>query len=224
MTTSDQSPRRSQTVPALVLIGLGVFFLLAQIINLGGLISFGWPLFVLLPGAAFLYAAFSGGKKAAGLAVPGSVVTGTGLLLLFQSITGHWESWAYAWTLYPVFVGLALRFIGERTGNEGALRTGQGMARWGAGAFLVIGAIFELLIFRSGGILGTVGVPLLMMGMGLYMLSSRRTSAPAKRKLIPERLSDSELEQDLEKRKNETGMPMTGQRLEKAIDAALREE
>lgn len=224
MTTSDQSPRRSQTVPALALIGLGVFFLLAQVINLGGLLAFGWPLFVLLPGAAFLYAAFNGGRKAAGLAVPGSIITGTGLLLLFQNITGHWESWAYAWTLYPVFIGLALRFIGERTDHEGTFRTGQGMARWGAGAFLAIGAIFELLIFRSGGILGTVGVPLLMMGMGLYMLSSRRTSAPAKRKYIPARLSDSELEQDLEKRKRETGEPLSGERLEKAINAALRDE
>jgi hypothetical protein len=123
-----------------------------------------------------------------------------------------------------VFVGLALRFIGERTENEGTLRTGQGMARWGAGAFLVIGAIFELLIFRSGGILGTVGVPLLLMALGLYMLGGRGKRQPAKRKFIPERLSESELERDLEKRKHDTGVPMTGKRLEQAIDAALKEE
>jgi hypothetical protein len=223
MTTSEHN-RRSQTVPALVLIGLGIFFLLAQIINLGGILALGWPLLVLLPGAAFLYAAFNGGKNAAGLAVPGSIVTGTGLLLLFQNLTGHWESWAYAWTLYPVFVGLALRFIGERTGSENTLRTGQGMTRWGAGAFLIIGAIFELLIFRSGGILGTVGVPLAMVGLGIYLLGQRGKREPAKRKFIPERLSDSELERDLEKRKQETGQSMTGERLEKAIDMALREE
>jgi hypothetical protein len=224
MTTSDQSPRNSRTGPALLLIGLGIFFLLAQVINLGSIMSVGWPFFVILPGLAFLYTAFNGGKKAAGFAVPGSVITGTGLLLLFQNLTGHWESWAYAWTLYSLFVGLAINFIGERTGKDDARRVGQGLVRGGGIAFLILGTIFELLIFRSGGALSAVGVPLLMMGLGVYLLGGRKRSEPAKRKFIPARLSEDELESDMEKRKQETGVPMSGKRLEQAIDAALKEE
>src|SRR5687767_10207750 len=94
---------RGRTITAVGLIGLGILFLLGQVFGFS-LFSVLWPFFVILPGAAFLYGAFTGGKNAAGLAVPGSVITGTGLILLYQSLTNHWESWAYAWTLYPVFV------------------------------------------------------------------------------------------------------------------------
>src|SRR5215813_518898 len=112
------SRERGRAIGAVTLIGLGLLFLLGQILNVS-IFSFLWPFFVIIPGAAFLYFAITGGKNTAGLAVPGTVVTGTGLILLYQSLTNHWESWAYAWTLYPVFVGLALTFMGRRMGDSG---------------------------------------------------------------------------------------------------------
>jgi hypothetical protein len=160
---------RGRAIAAISLIGLGGLFLLDQLFNIS-IFSILWPFFVIVPGAAFLYFALTGGKNTVGLSVPGSVVTGTGLILLYQSLTGHWESWAYAWTLYPVFVGLALTFMGNRTGDQNVHNTGRGLVRWGGVAFIVAAALFELLIFNGGGFLGSLALPILLVGLGAWML------------------------------------------------------
>src|SRR5438552_19018391 len=100
--------REGRPVIAIGLIGIGVLVFLGQLTGFGGMFSTFCPLFVAIPGLAFLYFAYTGDRKVAGLAVPGTVITGTGLILFYQNITGHWQSWAYVWTLYPLFVGLAL--------------------------------------------------------------------------------------------------------------------
>ncbi len=99
-----------RSAAAMAIIGVGVFLLLAQFgvfsFNLMGLL---WPFFIIIPGLAFLYPAWKGGPDTAPLAIPGAIITGTGALLLLQSVTGRWESWAYVWTLYPVFLALPHR-------------------------------------------------------------------------------------------------------------------
>jgi len=170
---------RGRAITAVGLIGVGLLFLFGQIFGFS-LISVLWPFFVILPGAAFLYAAFTGGKKMAGLAIPGSVVTGTGLILLFQSITNHWASWAYIWTLYPVFVGLALTFMSNRTGDENTEKVGRGLVRWGGISFLGAAALFELVLFGGGGFLGGLAVPILLMFIGAPMLLNRGVGGKAK--------------------------------------------
>lgn len=163
------SQDRGRSIAAVTLIGAGIFFLLAQIFNFS---IFGalWPLFIILPGLAFLYSAHNGGKASAGLAVPGTVITGTGLILAYQNFTGHWESWAYIWTLYPVFVGLALGFISNRVGDDNLRKVSRGLVRWGGIAFVVAAAIFELLIFGNSGIFGSIGLPVVLIGIGALML------------------------------------------------------
>ncbi|MEZ4669563.1 MAG: hypothetical protein R3E39_16790 [Anaerolineae bacterium] len=161
---------KARPIGALVLIGLGILFLAGQIFDIGGIIGWLWPFFVILPGAAFLYFAYTGGKSQAGLAVPGAVITGTGLILFYQNVTNHWESWAYAWALYPLFVGLALTFMGERTADKGTLKTGQGLVRGGGIAFIVLAALFELVLFGRGGIFGNFAIPLVLIGAGIFML------------------------------------------------------
>ena len=61
-----------------------------------------------------------------------AIVTGTGLILLYQNSTGRWQTWAYIWALYPVFLGLGLMFLGRRTDDEGTRRAGRGFVTWGA--------------------------------------------------------------------------------------------
>lgn len=170
---------RGRSVAAITLIGAGVFFLLAQVFDFSFFGAF-WPLFVLLPGAAFLYFAFTGGKGAAGLAVPGAIITGTGLILTYQNFTGNWESWAYVWTLYPLFVGLALTFMSSRTGDENMSRTGRGLVRWGGVAFVIAAVLFELVIFNDGGVLGSLALPLVLIGIGVFMLFGNRARNKAK--------------------------------------------
>ena len=164
---------------AYILIAVGVLFFLTQTLNINiwGIFGLSWPLFIVLPGLLFLAIAILGDKKVAGFIMPGTIITGTGLLLWVQNTTGHWESWAYAWSLYPVFVGLGLTFLGRRTGNANSEKTGRGLVTWGIVAFLVLFAFFEVLIFGGLAGLGNVLVPLLLIGVGAYLLFGGRSRA-----------------------------------------------
>jgi hypothetical protein len=101
---------------------------------------------------------------------------------MYQNLTGHWESWAYAWLLYPVFLGLALQFIGQRTGEQGTYNTGSGFVRYGGIAFIIAAALFELLIFGGGGFLGGLALPLILIGLGGVLLLRGGTSRSRKTK------------------------------------------
>ncbi|MDX1994887.1 MAG: hypothetical protein SF029_21060 [bacterium] len=211
---------------ATLLIGLGGFFLLTQIFgwSLGTL----WPLFVILPGLPFLYAAFNGGRRESGLIFPGLIITGTGLLLLYQSITGHWESWAYVWAIYPVLVGAGLRFNGTRTDNQSEIRTGRGMMTYGLMALAGLWLLFEVFIFGSlfGGLTGWL-LPLAMLAGGWYLLRSKHDSAPS---ATTTTYKHKNLEvPDMPKRKNEADAEINGAdyispNLRRRIDEALAED
>ncbi len=174
MTQTNQDIGRR--IGAVLLIGLGVLFLLGF-----DIFGFGWPFLVLLPGLAFLYFAFTGDKNAAGLAVPGALVTGTGAILFYQNMTNHWESWAYVWALYPVLLGLALTFLGERTSQAETARAGRGFIRWGAISFVALWALFELVIFSGNRPLGNFLLPAVLIGVGAWMLLRGGRGEKAKR-------------------------------------------
>jgi len=123
-----------------------VVAILALLIFFGGGL---WPLFILLPGMGLIYAAQTGERGASGLIFPGAIIAGTGALLLYQSITGHWASWAYAWTLYPVFVGMAMRFNGDRMGINKEVEVGDGLVKYGLIAFATLALMFEIVIFNG---------------------------------------------------------------------------
>lgn len=172
---------------AFILIGLGVLFLAGQLFNFNvwDIIGFSWPVFVMIPGVVFLALAVTGDRKMAGFAVPGMVITGTGAILWFQNYTNYWESWAYVWTLYPVFVGMALMFMGRRTANEKEFNSGRGLVTYGLAAFLVAAAFFEFLIFRGNSSVVQYLLPLVLIGAGGFMLLRRRSlpeAAAEKRK------------------------------------------
>ena len=168
--------REGRPVLAIGLIALGVLVFMGQLTGFGGMFSTFWPLFVAIPGLAFLYFAYTGDKKTAGLAVPGTVITGTGLILFYQNITGHWQSWAYVWTLYPLFVGLALRFMAQRTGDEGTQKASGVLMRIGAVGFIIGAVVFELMLFNHGGIFGNLALPIVLIAIGGFMLFANKKS------------------------------------------------
>lgn len=201
-----------RSLTATGLIGVGLIVLFAQIFGFS-LMSVIWPLFVAAPGLAFLYFAVTGGKKTVGLAIPGAIVAGTGAILFLQNLTGHWESWAYAWALYPVFLGMALSFMGERTGENNTYRTGQGFVRYGGMGFIGLAAFFELVVFNSGGFLSGLALPAFLIAIGGLMLISRpRLGSSRKRKEI----DDEPLFVGAKLKNND--------RLQQEIDAALAED
>ena len=110
------STRRGTVLLGLALVLLGGLALAGRFLNLD-VLSLGWPIFVLAPGIVLFAAGVAiGGKGGLGLAIPGGIVSMVGLVLTFQSATGLWGTWAYAWALVaPGGVGLALVLYGLLT-------------------------------------------------------------------------------------------------------------
>ncbi len=96
------------------LIVAGAVFLLGSLFgwDLGPSL---WPLFISVPGVLLLLAATL--SPVSTLFIPGSVLTTLGLIFFVQELTGHDESWAYAWALLPAAVGVGLFLHGRRSGN-----------------------------------------------------------------------------------------------------------
>jgi len=173
---------KGRGVAAVILIGVGVISLIAQFTEFS-LIGVLWPGFILLPGLAFLGFAFSGDSKTGGFVVPGLVITTTGLILFYQNITGHWESWAYIWTLYPASVGLSLVILGRTEENREQAKVGRNMLVFSLVGFVVFAAFFELFIFNNtGGEAGRVFLPLMLIIGGIVLLLSSRLSFSGKLK------------------------------------------
>ncbi|MCD4685692.1 MAG: hypothetical protein K8S97_07135 [Anaerolineae bacterium] len=175
---------------AVLLITLGMLPLMGW-----GLI---WPVFVLLPGLGMLAIALYGGRGgAAAMSMPGTFVTGIGALLFVQNLTGYWASWAYAWTLLGVFVGLGFTLMGQRLDAPSLSALGRWFVMCGLGAFAFFGIFFELLIFNTGGAL----LPVLLIAVGLYMLTQDSKSSRALSNFLG--TSEKAKQRPVDKRKHE---------------------
>jgi hypothetical protein len=100
-----ESRARSAIAGGTILILLGVFFLVVRIIP-GFIDNLTWPFIIIGVGVVFLVMAIV--TWTPGLAVPGCIIGGIGGILYWQNLTGHWETWAYAWALIPGFVGVGI--------------------------------------------------------------------------------------------------------------------
>ncbi len=158
--------RRSTLIGGFLLILLGAWFLAVQLVP--GLdawldIDFSWPWFVI--GAGILIFFFGLLVGAPGMAVPACIVAGIGCLLYYQNATGNWESWAYAWTLIPGFIGIGAIIAGLLGENRRkSLRDGLNMVVISAILFLIFGS------FLGGlNLLGDYW-PVLLILLGLWLL------------------------------------------------------
>jgi hypothetical protein len=179
--TSGHSKGAFSSLAGVALVLIGLIFLAQQFFGewLGFLSwSFLWPLFVVIPGLAFFAAMLQGGKGASALAIPGSIITMTGVLLFYQNATGHWQSWAYAWALIaPTGVGFGRIIQGRRSENPFARREGRRLVAIGITLFLVGAIFFELVLNISGfasGLIGQLVLPVLLIVTGAFLVMSRR--------------------------------------------------
>jgi hypothetical protein len=115
-------------------------------------------------GAVFLLLAVF--TRTGGLAVPGCIVGGIGAILYYQNLTGNWETWAFAWTLIPGFVGVGIALatlISPRENKDGL------------SASLVLISISLIMFFVFGGAkffgLGSIILwPVIIIALGLFLL------------------------------------------------------
>ncbi|NDJ53551.1 MAG: hypothetical protein GYB68_10765 [Chloroflexi bacterium] len=141
------------------LLAIGLFLLVAQIFNIS-IWSFIWPFFVIGPGLLFFAFMALLGKNWGWLALPGSVITTTGLILMYAATFGHFAFFAYGWALiFPTSIGVGLLIYGqyselERVSKAGMAWTGIGLALFAAG-----GVFFELLLNISDNLLANLFWP-----------------------------------------------------------------
>lgn len=159
---------RSGVTGGVLLIVLGILFLAYQFIP-GRLDWFsgerGWPLIIVA--VAFFLLVFGLVLNAPGMSVPASILAGIGLLLYWQNATGNWDSWAYAWTLIPGFVGVGVLLNGLLGGSK--LREALDGGFWLIFISLTMFAIFSA-FFRGPDLFGPY-LPVLLILFGLLMLA-----------------------------------------------------
>lgn len=146
--------------------------------------GFVWPIIVIGFGSVFFLGMVAGGKQSAGLAVPGSIISGIGLVLLFENITGHWRTMSYFWTLIILFVGIGIYLMGWYGEDPSQRQSGWRVMKIGFALFVIFGAFFEMM-FSSNGLV----FPLLLIALGAYLVLSRSGLFSSKRTEEPSDLS-----------------------------------
>jgi hypothetical protein len=176
------SQNAATVVMGITLVGLGLFFLVAQFLRLS-LWSLGWPFFVIIPGLMFFVGMIASGKdKNGGLAIPGCIVTTTGLILLYQNVFHTWATWTYVWALiFPTAVGLGLIIEGLWDDHPHSVREGRQMMLVGLIIFVMAAVFFEVIIGIGGGGLSSYFWSLALIAVGVYLLLKRAILAPSSR-------------------------------------------
>ena len=157
-----------------ILIGLGLLALVSQIFRADYIWNYLWPFIIIGFGGLFFVAMLLGGKQSGGFAIPGSIISGVGLILLYQNLTGRWESWSYGWTVILMLVGLGIFISGLWSGNEHQRQSGLKVLKVGFILFIIFGALFEIVfsdLFAPG--FRQIVFPVLLILLGLYLIISR---------------------------------------------------
>ena len=157
-----------------LLIGFGLLALAGQVFRGLHFWSTFWPFIIIGLGALFFVGMFAGGKSVTGLAIPATIITAIGLILFYQNLTGHWESWSYGWAVILISVGLGIFIMGAYGGVEEQRKTGLGVMRVGLILFILFGGFFEL-IFSAGENFGLrqVVFPVALILLGIYLIYKR---------------------------------------------------
>ncbi len=156
----------------IVLVVVGLFALGVVMFGID-LTQYGWPLFVIIPGLTLLVVGFVG--VGSGASIPGGIITMLGLVLGYQSSTGDWPSWAFAWALIvPGGLGLGMYLQALRDRDSVSLKRGRTLMFVGALIFMIGFVLFESILGISDvdyGWFGKAALPLLLIVIGIILLA-----------------------------------------------------
>ena len=191
MSTNRSNP--GSLIAGAALIAVGLLALAGQLFrgfNFWGTI---WPFFIIGAGALFFVGMFTGGRSAAGLAIPGSILVAIGSMLFLQNLFDHWESWAYGWTVILIAVGVGIYIMGRYTENPGQRASGLSLIRVGAILFVIFAGFFEM-IFNDFALSRFI-FPTALILLGIYLIFGRSRSlnkAQETSQSVPEPSTDLE--------------------------------
>ena len=155
------------------LIALGILSLFGQFftfINWDNL----WPLIIIGIGLVFFVWMVLGGKTYGGLAVPGSILTVVGLILLVMNSTDQWAAWSYAWALIFCGIGAGILINGVWSDRPDLRKSGLEMLRAGFILFLIFGILMQFIFSFTGVTGGNLFLwAALLVLMGLFLLITR---------------------------------------------------
>lgn len=162
----------SRTLLGTFLVGGGLVWLGLR--YFGGSVDLLWPFFVIVPGVVVLAFGVFGEWRSRGAAIGGAIVTTVGFILLVQSSFDYFQSWAYAWALLPLAGGVGSLLYGQQSGDRSAVDMGRSGILWSAAAFVLFAAAFELLIFGTRIANADIVFPVILIGVGAFLLLWRR--------------------------------------------------
>lgn len=152
--------KRENVVWGIILIAIGGFFLLNQLMQdlFGG---FTWPWIFLGLGGIFALASLIG--RVGGLMIPGVILLGLGGIFIYMTNTGNWDNWP-VWLLMPGLVGLGMLIGGLYDRDLARARP--------VALFMLVGALILFAVF--GGLGLSPGLlrfwPVLLILLGLFVL------------------------------------------------------
>jgi hypothetical protein len=161
-----------------VLIAIGAMFLFTDGVETWAAGQYVWPLFIIAPGLLLIGLNATRETSTPSLTIAGSVVTMVGLILLYQNVSGHWESWAYAWTLIaPTSIGIGLYIQGVWAPDERAREQGKRQVAVGLLMFALFASFFEIVLNVSGFVpapLARYGLPMVLLPQSVRRLPGIR--------------------------------------------------
>lgn len=179
---------RGSIVGALVLIVLGAVFLILNFIPDVGFVEL-WPVIFFVTALGFYLPAViwpESRRGLAGLYIPGSIVFVMGIAFLYNTLSGDWGVWAFAWLLIPLSVGLGMTLAAWIGGWDRPVgEVGIWIMVLNAVGFGLFGTLFgEPMIktFSAGMVLGG-GVLMLLRG---FLRGRQEVSKPETKKTKPE--------------------------------------
>ena len=181
MSTNRSNP--GSLIAGAALIAVGLLALAGQLFkgfNFWGTI---WPFFIIGAGALFFVGMLSGGRSAAGLAIPGSILVAIGSMLFLQNLFDRWESWSYGWTVILIAVGVGIYIMGRYTENPGQRASGLSLIKVGTILFVIFAGFFEM-IFNDFAFSRFI-FPTALILLGVYLIFGRSRSLPKAQEMSP---------------------------------------
>jgi hypothetical protein len=168
---ADEKP--SKLAGGLIIAGLLLLALNLLDIHL---MNYLWPMFIIGPGVMMMWPAYKSTadeqSKLSFLAVPGAMILATGALLFLMSVSNHYESWAYSWTLLLAAGGAGYGYMHRFDDAGDKVEKAHRFIRTMVLLFMGLAAFFELFVFQSLG----AWWPVLIVGLGIYLLVKNKRS------------------------------------------------
>jgi hypothetical protein len=139
-----------------------------------------WPVLLLVLSLFFIGPALLGRQNArlrAGMAIPGALLLGGGLALLYSSLNDRWGEWSYLWTVLPFSFGIGMYGAGWIADAPAFKWIGSGVAAGSVVAYLALATAFGGEAFRLFGALGIIALGLALTLGGLADRLSRKSPA-----------------------------------------------